>query len=133
VTDHRVVAVILRETDRLLLCHRAPGRRWYPDVWDFAGGHVEPGETPLEALRREVLEELGVELEGVDGGPVLHLLVPETGLDLTVWVSRSWCGEVTNRQPEEHDAIGWFCREQLGGLRFADPSYLGLLQSLLSE
>jgi 8-oxo-dGTP diphosphatase len=132
-TDHRVVAVILREADRLLLCHRAPARRWYPDVWDFAGGHVEPGEGPLEALRREVLEELGVELEGVDGDPVLHLLVPETGLDLTVWVSRRWRGEVTNRQPEEHDAIGWFGREQLGGLRFADPSYLGLLAGLLSE
>jgi hypothetical protein len=36
-------------------------------------------------------------------------------------------------QPEEHDAIGWFRREQLGGLRFADPPYLGLLQGLLSE
>jgi hypothetical protein len=37
------------------------------------------------------------------------------------------------QQPEEHDAIGWFRREQLGGLRFADPSYLGLLQGLPSE
>jgi 8-oxo-dGTP diphosphatase len=60
-TNHHVVAVILRQADRLLLCHRAPTRRWYPDVWDFAGGHVEPEELPEEALRREVLEELGVE------------------------------------------------------------------------
>src|SRR6185437_13155797 len=84
---HYVVAVILREADRLLLCHRAPSRRWYPDVWDFAGGHVEPGEQPEEALRREIAEELGVELEGVDGPPVLHRIVPETDLDLTVWAS----------------------------------------------
>jgi 8-oxo-dGTP diphosphatase len=131
--DHHVVAVILRQADRLLLCHRAPTRRWYPDVWDFPGGHVEPEERPEEALRREVMEELGVELDGVDGAPVLHRLVPDTGLDLTVWVSGCWRGEVTNMQPEEHDAIGWFRREQLGGLRFADPSYLGLLQGLLSE
>jgi 8-oxo-dGTP diphosphatase len=64
---------------------------------------------------------------------VLHRVVPETGLDLTVWVSRCWRGNTTNMQPEEHDAIGWFRRGQLGGLRFADPSYLGLLEGLLSE
>ena len=131
--SHQVVAVILSQADRLLLCHRAPTRRWYPDVWDFPGGHVEPEERPEEALRREILEELGVELEGVDGAPVLHRFVPDTGLDLTVWVSRCWRGNVTNMQPEEHDAIGWFRREQLVGLRFADPSYLGLLQGLLRE
>ncbi|HEX9066106.1 MAG TPA: NUDIX hydrolase [Streptosporangiaceae bacterium] len=132
-TSHRVVAVILRQADRLLLCHRAPSRWWYPDVWDFAGGHVEPEERPEDALRREVAEELGVELEGVDGAPVLHRVVPDTGLDLTVWVSRCWRGKITNMQPEEHDAIGWFRQGQLAGLRFADPSYLGLLQGLLSE
>ena len=132
-TNHHVVAVILRQADRLLLCHRAPTRRWYPDVWDFPGGHVEPQERPEEALRREILEELGVELEDVDGTPVLHRCVPDTSLDLTVWMSRSWRGIVTNMQPEEHDAIRWFRRGQLDGLRFADPSYLSLLQGLLSE
>jgi 8-oxo-dGTP diphosphatase len=115
----------------LLLCHRSPGRRWYPDVWDFPGGHVEPGERPEDALRREVAEELGAELEGVDGGPVLHRVVPQAGLDLTVWVSWRWRGIVSNLQPEEHDAIGWFGEGQLDGLRFADPSYLPLLRRLL--
>lgn len=130
--DHHVVAVILRRADQLLLCHRSPGRRWYPDVWDFPGGHVEPGERPEDALRREVAEELGAGLEGVDGGPVLHRVVPQTGLDLTVWVSWRWRGTVSNLQPEEHDAIGWFEERQLDGLRFADPSYLPVLRRLLS-
>src|SRR5215472_8979495 len=71
-TNHRVVAVILHQPDRLLLCHRAPTRRWYPDVWDFPGGHIEPEERPEEALRREIKEELRIELEGVDGVPVLR-------------------------------------------------------------
>ena len=130
--DHHVVAVILRRADEVLLCHRSPERRWYPDVWDFPGGHVEPGERPEDALRREVAEELGAELKGVEGDPVLHLVDPGSGFDLTVWVSWNWRGSITNMQPEEHDAIGWFRKGQLGGLSFGDPSYLGLLEGLLS-
>jgi 8-oxo-dGTP diphosphatase len=56
---HLVVAATLHSDDRILLCHRSPTRRWFPDVWDFPGGHVEPGEAPLQALARELLEELG--------------------------------------------------------------------------
>jgi 8-oxo-dGTP diphosphatase len=129
---HQVVAVILRREDEVLLCHRAPTRRWYPDVWDFAGGHVEPGEQPQDALRREVLEELGVTLTDVDGDPVLHRTNPGTGLDLTVWASRHWQGQVTNRQPEEHDAIAWFGPADLPALTFAHPSHLHALQRLLA-
>ncbi|HEX4253573.1 MAG TPA: NUDIX hydrolase [Streptosporangiaceae bacterium] len=130
--EHLVVAVILRRADELLLCHRAPHRRWYPNVWDFPGGHVEPGEDPQAALRREVAEELGADLHGVDGEPVLHRIDPGAGLDLTVWVSRRWQGPITNRQPEEHDAIAWFGPGQLDTLRFAHHSYLVMLQHLLS-
>ena len=105
--DHQIVAVILLRPEEMLLCHRTPARRANPDVWDFPGGHVEPGENPLDALRREVAEELGAELTGVDGGPVLRRVDPQRSLDLTVWVSRRWRGEVSNMQPHEHDAIGW--------------------------
>src|SRR6201994_3309025 len=129
--EHNVVAVILRRDDEILLCHRSPTRRWYPDVWDFPGGHIEPGEDPQAALRREVAEELGAALHHVEGDPVLHRIVPDTGLDLTVWASRRWQGPITNRQPEEHDAIGWVTAAPLAPPRFSDPPYLGVLQRLL--
>jgi 8-oxo-dGTP diphosphatase len=129
--EHHVVAVILLQAGQVLLCHRSPGRRRYPDIWDFPGGHVLPGERPEAALRREVAEELGAELEDVEGAPVLHRTDPQTGLDLTLWVSRRWRGSITNLQPHEHDAIGWFGKGQLAGLAFADPSYPGLLRDLL--
>jgi hypothetical protein len=54
-----------------------------------------------------VAEELGVELEGVNGGAVLRRVDPQRSLDLTVWASHRWQGEVSNLQPHEHDAIGW--------------------------
>ena len=42
-----LVAALLVRDGRMLLCHRSAGRRWYPDVWDFPGGHVEGGESPM--------------------------------------------------------------------------------------
>lgn len=56
---HVVVAAVLRRRGRALLVHRSPQRRWYPDVWDLPGGHVEAGEDPAQALARELTEELG--------------------------------------------------------------------------
>jgi 8-oxo-dGTP diphosphatase len=44
---------------RWFIQRRSPQRRLLPDTWDIVGGHVEPGETPEEALRREVYEETG--------------------------------------------------------------------------
>lgn len=130
--EHVVVAAVLRKDGEVLLCHRSPERRWYPDVWDFPGGHVIPGELPEQALRRELLEELGVDV-GDLRGPILHKVDDQAGLDLALWESRAWTGSVENRQPHEHDAIGWFRADQLDGLDFADPCYLRLLQDLLRD
>jgi 8-oxo-dGTP diphosphatase len=129
---HQVVGAVLRQGNQVLLCHRSPERSWFPDRWDLPGGHVRPGEEPEAALRRELAEELGVERIGLDGPPVLHQVDTDHGFDLTVWVTTSWRGTVANRQPAEHDALGWFGREQFGELRFADPSYMTLLEGLLA-
>jgi len=64
----RVVACVIRRGDRLLLCRRALHKR-HGGLWEFPGGKVEPGESDLEAVRRELLEELGVEV--VEVGAVL--------------------------------------------------------------
>jgi hypothetical protein len=60
---HDCAMAILRACDSVLMCHRHPAREWIPDVWDFPGGHVEPDETPQQALVRELDEELGVTID----------------------------------------------------------------------
>ncbi|CAM5588150.1 Nudix hydrolase domain-containing protein OS=Streptomyces griseomycini OX=66895 GN=FHS37_001234 PE=4 SV=1 [Streptomyces griseomycini] len=54
-----VGAVILDGNGRAFAQRRAPDRRLFPDCWDVVGGHVEPGESLLGALVREVAEETG--------------------------------------------------------------------------
>ena len=58
-----VVAVI--EKDGRILIQKRPSRGLLADLWEFPGGKVEPGESLTAALRREVREELGVEVEDV--------------------------------------------------------------------
>jgi 8-oxo-dGTP diphosphatase len=127
---HRVVAGLLVKDGRVLLCHRSPGRRWYPDVWDLAGGHVEEGELPEEALGRELREELDIVLGPPMGDPVAVLSDPE--LTLTIYLVTNWVGEPVNRVPEEHDAIGWFEVDDVRQLRLAHPSLPTIIEEVLT-
>lgn len=128
---HVIVAALLRDGDRVLLCHRSPTRRWYPNVWDFPGGHVEQGEQPADALRRELLEELGIDVK-VTHSNVLHRIArPEADLDLTLFLVTTWSGTAVNLQADEHDAINWFFPDELSSLTLADESFLPILQETL--
>ncbi len=58
----RVVAALLQRDGRILAAQRPPGKA-RALLWELPGGKVEPGESDAAALRRECLEELGVELQ----------------------------------------------------------------------
>lgn len=121
---HVVVAAALVDRRGVLLCHRRPDRRWYPDVWDLPGGHVGPDETARAAVDRECGEELGVRLLEATEIPV------STGdplLELTLFTVRAWLGEPTNAAPEEHDRIAWCTRADLETVRLASDRYRPLL------
>lgn len=122
---------MLLRADTVLLCHRRGDRRWYPDVWDLPGGHVEANETPTDALIREVQEELGVTLSG---SLPRHSVARDTEeFQLRVWITRTWSGSPTNRAPHEHDAIGWFTERAAASLRLADDVYRTWISQALAE
>jgi 8-oxo-dGTP diphosphatase len=55
----QVVAAVIERDGRILICQRT-ARQAHPLRWEFPGGKVEPGETPAEALARELAEELDI-------------------------------------------------------------------------
>ncbi|GLY93249.1 NUDIX hydrolase [Actinoplanes sp. NBRC 103695] len=126
----RVVAALLRDGDRLLLCHRSPRRRWYPDVWDLPGGHVEPGEPPGAALAREIREELGIDIAAPSGPPMREILGDT--FSMLIWLIEAWTGSPANVAPDEHDAIAWFAADALGDLSLAHDSYLAMFRQVLA-
>lgn len=60
-----VGAVVLNREGKAFAQKRSPDRRLFPDVWDIVGGHVEAGESLLDALAREIEEETGWRLRHV--------------------------------------------------------------------
>jgi mutator protein MutT len=59
--DVRVIACVITRESQFLVCQRPLSKR-HGGLWEFPGGKVEPGETDEAAARRELKEELGVEL-----------------------------------------------------------------------
>lgn len=126
--EHEVAVAILVRDGRTFLAHRHPRREWYPDCWDLVGGHLEPGEEPLTALRRECREEIGIE---VQEARALQLRSFDPSIRLHAFLVTAWDGEPVNLAPHEHDDLGWFGAADLPGLTLADPAVLPLLLGLL--
>ena len=66
-----VALALIRRGDRFFLQRRAASNPVLPGLWEFPGGKAEPGETMVEALRRELREEVGLAPRGIRELPVL--------------------------------------------------------------
>jgi 8-oxo-dGTP diphosphatase len=119
----------------LLLGKRAAGRRFYPGEWDLIGGHVEAGETPEEALTRELREEIGV--TPLSWREAARVVVPvggpgEAPLEFWLYAVTAWRGTPRNLLLEEHDEIAWFSVEEACRLELADESYPELFRRVVA-
>jgi 8-oxo-dGTP diphosphatase len=112
---HEVVVGALVREGRVLLVHRSPNKSAYPDVWDLPGGLIEAGESELDALTRELHEELGVQIATGSASHLCRLTAgpAEEPALLSAWLVRDWLGTPANVAPEEHDDIGWFDLDEL--------------------
>jgi 8-oxo-dGTP pyrophosphatase MutT (NUDIX family) len=125
------VVGLLRREGEVLLCHRLPGRTYYPNVWDLPGGHVDTDESLRDALVRELEEELGIRINPPAGPPWTTLRTAT--IELHIFIVDQWEDEPHNLAPDEHDEIRWFVPEALDGLALADSSYVTLLREAMGD
>jgi 8-oxo-dGTP pyrophosphatase MutT (NUDIX family) len=131
VADTVLVALaLLVRRGRGLLVHRHPSRRHYPDCWDLAGGHIEPGELPHQTVVRECLEELGVHV--YEPRPLV-LTGTDPGLEVHAFVVTRWDGDPVNTAPDEHDDLHWFLPEEITDLTLAHPRSLRSIQRAVRQ
>jgi 8-oxo-dGTP diphosphatase len=127
---HHVVAGLLVDAGKLLLCHRSASRRWYPNVWDLPGGHIESNEVPPVALVRELHEELGILIPEPRDPVLAHLRLPD--LDCQIWLVKEWVG-TPHVASEEHDDMGWWLPDAIRDLPLAIESYRPLLNRAVAQ
>lgn len=107
-----VAATIIQRDGRVLAARRTdslegPG-------WEFPGGKLRPGETGEQAVRREVLEELGARLQVVWSYDSFRHDTPEARIEMEVFVATLEPGE--EPRALEHAELAWLGRDDLAGL-----------------
>jgi len=114
----QVVAAVIIRDGRVLACRRNPDRS-AGGLWEFPGGKVEAGESPEDALVREIREELRVDIEV---GELIHRGVKRVG-SVSVDLS-SYAAKLTDAVPidsTDHDALRWLGTGELPFLEWAIP------------
>jgi len=102
-------AIILRN-GRILLGKRSR-EGWYKGLWCTFGGRIEQGETPAEAVMRELYEELGIKIANPE---LIDSVEDEFKHQIHFFLVRRWEGELTNKS--EHSEIRWFSKDDLRDL-----------------
>lgn len=120
-----VVAAIIREGDRIFATQRGYGE--FKDGWEFPGGKVEPGETPQQALVREIREELDTEIEVEELVDTVEYDYPNFHLTMHCYFCVIKSGKLVLR---EHEAARWLTKETLDSVDWlpADEGLIGKLK-----
>ena len=115
----RVVAAVIRDGDRIFCTQRGYGA--YQGFWEFPGGKIEPGETPQQALTREIREELATEIRVGDLIQTIEYDDPEFHLSMDCF----WCDIVSGElilleaedakwlSAENIDSVDWLPADQI--------------------
>lgn len=120
----KVVAAIIINNNRVFATQRGYGE--FKDGWEFPGGKIEPGETPQEALVREIKEELDTEIGVKDYLETVEYDYPEFHLSMDCFFCVIKSGELVLK---EHEAAKWLTAETLDSVDWL-PADKGLIEEI---
>ena len=122
-----VVAAIIRKEDKIFATQRGYGD--FKDWWEFPGGKMESGETPEEALVREIKEELSTDISVDKFLYTVDYDYPKFHLTMHCYMCSLLC-EALNLN--EHEAAKWLSREDIHSVNWL-PADIILLPMIIAE
>jgi 8-oxo-dGTP diphosphatase len=126
---HVHVSCAIIERDGLILAAQRSAAMSLPLKWEFPGGKIHDGETPEQCLRRELVEEMGVQISVGRGLPATTHYYPDFTVTLYPFVCAIESGEIVLH---EHAAIVWLPPERLFELDWAEADW-PILRDMLRE
>lgn len=124
----QVVAAIIIHNNKVFATQRGYGE--FKDSWEFPGGKIEPGETPQEALVREIREELDTEIIVGDLLETVEYDYPGFHLSMDCFLCAVQSGNLVLK---EHEAARWLTAETLDKVDWlpADRSLIEIIRNIL--
>ena len=115
---YNVVAAAIRHNDKILCMQRGKTKFDYTAYkWEFPGGKIEEGETPQEAIKREIMEEMDMDIRVGDTICTVENEYPDFSITMQVF----WCDvDSTNFDLKEHHAFKWLSVGELTSLDWAE-------------
>lgn len=130
----KVVAAIIKavnENGETIIFATQRGYGDFKSGWEFPGGKIESGETPQEALKREIIEELDTEVSVGELMDTVEYDYPQFHLSMDCF----WCQIVRgNLALKEHEAARWLTKDELNNVEWlpADITLIEKIRNLLS-
>ena len=123
----KVVAAIIAQEGKIFATQRGYGE--FKDGWEFPGGKIEEGETPQQALVREIQEELDTEVEVGDLLGTVEYDYPTFHLSMQCFLCRIKAGSLNLK---EHEAARWLAEDELDSVDWL-PADIEVLEWIRRE
>ena len=125
----RVVAAVIRDKEKIFATARGYGE--FKGQWEFPGGKIEQGETPQQALKREIMEQLNTEIEVGELIDTIEYDYPTFHLSMDCFWAKVSVGEL---ELKEAEAAKWLTKDELDSVAWlpADITLIGKIKECMT-